>query len=179
MSSAGELTILERRGRAIDQLDQGHRALERALENLDPEDTFLGSRWSVREVLLHLGSENFIDALEKVATGSRDMLPSFSTRDDQLKKELFRLEETHRRFRALVLGLSEDQLTRPVTPPNPHNSYPGLTMLELIEHVSGHESAHAGQIEETRKYVAAFKSKERALKSSSWTIVILTESQKL
>ena len=163
MSSAGELTILERRDRAIDQLDQGHLALERALEGLEPEDAFLGSRWSVREVLLHLDSENFIDALEKIAAGEQDMLPSFSTREDQLKKELARLEEVHRRFRALVLGLSEDQLTRPVTPPNPHNSYPGLTMLELIERVSGHESAHARQIEETRKYVSAFKSKERAL----------------
>ncbi len=74
-----------------------------------------------------------------------------------------RLEETHQRFKALVLGLSVDQLTRPVTPPNPHNAYPGLTMLELIERVAGHESAHARQIEETRKYVEAFKSKERVL----------------
>ena len=163
MSSAEELTVLERRDRAIEQLDLGHQALKQALEGLEAEDAFLGSRWSVREVLLHLDSENFIDALEKVAAGKQKMLPSFSTQEDQLKKEMSRLEKTHLRFRALVLELNENQLTRPITPPNPHNSYPGLTMLELIERVSDHESTHARQIQDTRKYVEAFKSKERAL----------------
>lgn len=157
------LSVLERRDRAIDRLNEGHLALKHSLEGMDAQDAFLGSRWSVREVLLHLDSENFIDALEKIATGEQDMLPSFSTREHQLKKELDRLEETHQRFRTLVLGLRENQLARPVTPPNPDNAYPGLTMLELIERVAGHESAHARQIEETRKYVEAFKSKERVL----------------
>ena len=105
MSSAEEMSVLERRDRAIGRLDEGHHALKRSLEGLETEDAFLGSRWSVREVLLHLDSENFIDALEKIATGEQEMLPSFSTRVDQLKKELARLEETHQRFRALVLGV--------------------------------------------------------------------------
>ena len=163
MATGDELTTLQRRDRAIERLDEGHQALRRSLEGLDPEDAFLGSRWSVREVLLHLDSENFIDALEKIADGDQEMLPPFSTREDQLKKEMDHLEETHRRFRSLVLGLSEDQLARPVTPPNPGNAFPGLTMLELIERVSGHESAHARQVEETRKYTAAFKSREQAV----------------
>ncbi len=163
VSSAEVLTVLERRDQAIEQLDLGHQALKQALEGLEAEDAFLGSRWSVREVLLHLDSENFIDALERIASGEQDMLPAFSTRDDQLRKEWDRLEDTHQRFRSLAIGLSENQLARPVTPPNFHNSYPGLTMLELIERISGHESTHARQIEETRKYVAAFKSREMAL----------------
>ena len=166
MSNTEELSVpsvLERRDRAIDRLNEGHSALKRSLEGMDAEDAFLGSRWSVRDVLLHLDSENFIDALEKIAAGEQDMLPSFSTRGNPLEKELARLEETYRRFRTLVLGLSEDQLARPVTPPNPDNAFPGLTLLELIERVAGHESTHARQIEETRKYVEAFKSKERVL----------------
>ncbi len=89
MSSAEELSTLsalERRDRAIDRLNDGHLALKRSLEGMDAQDAFLGSRWSVREVLLHLDSENFIDALEKIAGDEQDMLPAFSTREDQLEK---------------------------------------------------------------------------------------------
>ena len=163
MAIGDELTTLQRRDRAVERLDAGHLALRRSLEGLEIEDAFLGARWSVREVLLHLDSENFIDALEKIASGDQEMLPPFSSREDQWKKEIDHLEETHRRLRSLVLGLGEDQLARPVTPPNPGNAFPGLTMLELIERVSGHESAHARQIEDTRKYNAAFNSRERAV----------------
>ena len=163
LSNAEELSVRERRDRAIDRLNAGHLALKHSLAGMDSQDAFLGSRWSVRDVLLHLDSENFIDALEKIANCEQAMLPPFSTRESQLEKELDRLEETYQRFQTLVLDLSEQQLARPVTPPNPDNAYPGLTMLELIERVAGHESAHARQIEETRKYVEAFKSKERVL----------------
>ena len=44
-----------------------------------------------------------------------------------------------------MAGLSEEQLSQPVTLPNPHNSFPGLSLLELIERVSGHAAAHAGR----------------------------------
>ena len=54
-------------------------------------------------------------------------------------------------------------MARPATPPNPENAFPGLTLLELLERSAGHESAHARQIELTRKYNAAFQSRERAL----------------
>ena len=60
-------SLSRRRDQALVRLDQGHRALTSSLAGLDPEEAFLGSRWSVREVLLHLDSENFIDALEKIA----------------------------------------------------------------------------------------------------------------
>ena len=50
-----------------------------------------------------------------------------------------------------------------MTPPNPHNSFPGLTLLELVERVSGHEATHARQIVETRSYVEAFSARERAV----------------
>ena len=36
----------------------------------------------------------------------------------------------------------------------PHNSFPGLRMIELIERSVRHEATHAMQIEATRKYVA-------------------------
>ena len=62
-----------------------------------------------------------------------------------------------------MASLSEAQLSQPVTPPNPHNSFPGLSLLELIERVSGHAATHARQVELTRKYVAAFNAKERAV----------------
>ena len=156
-------SLSRRRDQALVRLDDGHRALTHSLAGLDPEEAFLGSRWSVREVLLHLDSENFIDALEKIARGKQEMLPPFSTREEQLKKEIARMEETHQRFRSLVAGLNPKQLGQPVTPPNPENAFPGLSLLELIERVCGHEASHAQQIELTRKYVAAFRSRERAL----------------
>ena len=156
-------SLLDRRNRALVRLDQGHRALMASLAGLDAEEAFLGSRWSVREVLLHLDSESFVDALEKIARGEQDMLPPFSSREEQLQKEIDHLGDTHRRFRDLVSGLTAEQLGQPVTPPNPINSFPGLTLLELVERVSGHEATHSRQIELTRKYVDAFRSKERAV----------------
>ena len=156
-------SLSRRRDQALVRLDEGHRALTNSLTGLDPEEAFLGSRWSVREVLLHLDSENFIDALEKIARGEHEMLPPFSTREEELKKEIAHMEETHQRFRSLVAGLNPEQLGQPVTPPNPENAFPGLSLLELIERVCGHEASHARQIELTRKYVAAFRSQERAL----------------
>ena len=156
-------SLLERQAAALRRLDEGHQALRQALEGLEPEEAFLGSRWSVREVLLHLDSENFVDALERIAAGEDEMLPPFSTREEQLAKELAHLEETHRRFRALLTALTPEQLRRPVTPPNPANSYPALSMLELVERVAGHEAAHARQVEETRRFLAAFGARERAV----------------
>ena len=156
-------SLSRRRDQALVRLDEGRRALTNSLTGLDPEEAFLGSRWSVREVLLHLDSENFIDALEKIARGEHEMLPPFSTREEELKKEIAHMEETHQRFRSLVAGLNPEQLGQPVTPPNPENAFPGLSLLELIERVCGHEASHARQIELTRKYVAAFRSQERAL----------------
>ena len=107
--------------------------------------------------------KSFVDALEKIARGERDMLPPFSSREEQLQKEIDHLGDTHRRFRDLVSGLTAEQLGQPVTLPNPINSFPGLTLLELVERVSGHEATHSRQIELTRKYVEAFRSKERAV----------------
>ena len=162
--TAGDFDSLSRRrDHALVRLDEGHRMLTNSLTGLDPEEAFLGSRWSVREVLLHLDSENFIDALEKIVRGEHEMLPPFSTREEELKKEIAHMEETHQRFRSLVAGLNPAQLGQPVTPPNPENAFPGLSLMELIERVCGHEASHARQIELTRKYVAAFRSQERAL----------------
>ena len=156
-------SLRERQAAALRRLDEGHQALRQSLEGLEPEEAFLGSRWSVREVLLHLDSENFVDALERIAAGEDEMLPPFSTREEQLAKELAHLEETHQRFRALLTALTPEQLRRPVTPPNPANSYPALSMLELVERVAGHEGAHARQVEETRRFLAAFGARERAV----------------
>ena len=47
MSTENELTLRERQLRVLERLDQGHIALMASLEGLDPEDAFLGSRWSV------------------------------------------------------------------------------------------------------------------------------------
>ena len=140
-------SLRERQAAALRRLDEGHQALRQSLEGLEPEEAFLGSRWSVREVLLHLDSENFVDALERIAAGEDEMLPPFSTREEQLAKELAHLEDTHRRFRALLAALTPEQLRRPVTPPNPANAYPALSMMELVERVAGHEAAHARQVE--------------------------------
>ena len=156
-------SLLERRGRALVRLDQGHRALMDSLAGLDAQEAFLGSRWSVREVLLHLDSENFVDALEKIAKGEQDMLPPFSSMEEQLQSELAHLEDTHSRFRAVVSGLTAEQLSQLATPPNLSNSFPGLTLLELVERVSGHEATHSRQIGLTRKYVEAFRSREHAV----------------
>ncbi len=156
-------SILQRRDAALARMDQGHQVLLRSLEGLEAEEAFLGQRWSVRDVLLHLDSERYVDALEKIAQGKMEMLPPFSSREEHFRQELEHQEATHRRFRALLAELSPEQLARPATPPNPENSFPGLSLLELLERSSGHEASHARQIDLTRQYVAAFRSQERTL----------------
>ena len=156
-------SIEQRRDAALQRLDEGHQILLKSLEGLEAEEAFLGQRWSVRDVLLHLDSERYVDALEKIARGEMDMLPPFSSRDEHFRQELEQQEATHRRFRALLTELAPEQLARPATPPNPENAFPGLTLLELLERTSGHEASHARQIDLTRQYVAAFRSQERAL----------------
>ena len=163
MSTENELTLRERQLRVLERLDQGHIALMASLEGLDPEDAFLGSRWSVWEVLTHLDSEGFVDALEHISRGDSDALPDFNSRAQKLESDIAHLEETFQKFKGMVAGIPEDKLSQPVTPPNPHNSYPGLTFLELVERVSGHEASHARQIVETRKYIQAFSARERAV----------------
>ena len=156
-------SILRRRDAALQRLDEGHDILLKSLEGLEAEEAFLGARWSVRDVLLHLDSERYVGALERIARGEMDMLPPFSSRDEHFRQELEHQEATHLRFRALLTELTLEQLSRPVTPPNPANSFPGLTLLELLERSAGHEAGHARQIDLTRKFVAAFRSQERAL----------------
>ncbi len=156
-------SIVQRRNAAVQRLDEGHEILLKSLEGLGTEEAFLGARWSVRDVLLHLDSERYVDALERIAIGEMDMLPPFSSRDEHFRQELEHQESTHRRLRALLTELTPEQLARPATPPNPDNSYPGLSLLELLERSAGHEATHARQIDLTRKFVAAFRSQERAL----------------
>ena len=156
-------SILQRRDAALQRLDEGHEILLKSLEGLETEEAFLGARWSVRDVLLHLDSERYVDALEKIALGEMEMLPPFSSRDEHFRQELEHQEATHRRFRALLTDLTPEQLARPATPPNPANSVPGLTLLELLERSAGHEASHARQIDLTRQFIAAFRSEERAL----------------
>ncbi len=155
--------MLQRQARVLERLDEGHKTLHASLEGLDPADAFLGSRWSVWEVLNHLDTEKFVAALEEIAAGKKDMLPPFNSREEKLKEDIAHLDENYRRFRALVEGLTEEQMSQPVTAPNPENFFPALTLLELVERSSGHESTHARQIVETRKYVEAFAAKERAV----------------
>ena len=157
------LTLEERQQRALRRLDDGHAALLAALEGLDEAEAFLGSRWSVWEVMQHLLTENFVQALEEIASGEREMLPPFDPRGDRIAADVARLEANYRRFRALIAGLSPAQLELPATPYNPENNYPALSLLDLIERTSGHEGNHARQVSETRKFVAAFRSAERAV----------------
>ena len=114
-------------------------------------------------MLNHLDAENYVAALEEIAAGTRDMLPPFTSREEKLKADVAHLDETYRRLRKLAETVSEDRMGQHVTPPNPHNSFPGLTLLELLERSSGHSSSHARQIVETRKYVKAFSARERAV----------------
>ena len=163
MSPEERENILRRRDAALQRLDEGHEILLKSLEGLEAEEAFLGARWSVRDVLLHLDSERYVDALEKISRGEMEMLPPFSSRDEHFRQELEHQEATHLRFRALLTELTPEQLARPATPPNPENSFPGLTLLELLERSAGHEAGHARQIDLTRKFVAAFSSQERSL----------------
>ena len=163
MARDDNLTLLQRRDKVLEQLEESHRILHESLEGIDPEEAFLGSRWSVWEVLNHLDTENYVDALEKISSGAMDMLPPFGSRKEKLKEDIAHLDENFQRFKALVAGLTEERMVQPVVPQNPENNYPGLTLLELVERSSGHESSHARQIVETRKYVTAFGAKERAV----------------
>lgn len=162
-SGSETLSAHERQQRALQRLDDGHAALLDALEGLEQAEAFLGSRWSVWEVMQHLLTESFVEALEQVASGEREMLPAFDARTDRIAADVAKLEANYRRFRNLISGLTEEQLDLPATPYNPENNYPALSLLDLIERVSGHEGNHARQVVETRKYVAAFRSAERAV----------------
>ncbi len=162
-ADSAALSAYERQQRALQRLDDGHAALLDALEGLSETEAFLGSRWSVWEVMQHLLTESFVEALEQIASGEREMLPAFDARTDRIAADVARLEANYQRFRRLISGLGEEQLDLPATPYNPENNYPALSLLDLIERVSGHEGNHARQVVETRKYVAAFRSAERAV----------------
>ncbi len=157
------IPLIERRDRALRRLDDGHAALLDALSGVSEAEAFLGSRWSVWEVMQHLLTENFVQALEEIASGEREMLPPFDPRADRIAADVARLEANYRRFRALITGLSPAQLDLPATPYNPENNFPALSLLDLIERTSGHEGNHARQVVETRKFVDAFRSAERAI----------------
>ena len=163
MSPEERESISQRRDAARQRLDEGHQILLKSLEGMETEEAFLGQRWSVRDVLLHLDSERYVDALEKIALGEMEMLPPFSSREEHFRLELEQQEATHQRFRTLLTELTPEQLMRPATPPNVENSFPGLTLLELLERSAGHEASHARQIDLTRQFVAAFRSQDRAL----------------
>lgn len=163
MASLRDMTIPQRQARALERLDAGHKDLHASLEGIDPAEAFLGSRWSVWEVMNHLDTGKFVEALEEIAAGKKDMLPPFDGREAKLKSDLDHLDENYQRFRRLIAGLTEEQLSKPATRQNPENNYPALTLLELIERASGHESTHSRQIVETRKYLEAFAAKERAV----------------
>ena len=157
------LSAHERQQRTLRRLDDGHAALLDALDGVGQAEAFLGSRWSVWEVMQHLLTESFVEALEQIASGERQMLPAFDARTDRIAADVAKLEANYQRFRRLISGLTEEQLDLPATPHNPENDYPALSLLDLIERVSGHEGNHARQVVETRKYVAAFRSAERAV----------------
>ena len=157
------LSPTERQHRALNRLDAGHAALLEALNGVGEAEAFLGSRWSVWEVMQHLLTENFVQALEEIASGDREMLPPFDARQDRIAADVARLEANYQRFRTLISGLSPAQLDLPATPYNPENDFPSLSLLDLIERTSGHEGNHARQVVETRKFVAAFRSAERAV----------------
>ena len=159
----GDLSATERQQRALRRLDEGHSALLEALDGVGQAEAFLGSRWSVWEVMQHLLTENFVQALEEIASGEREMLPPFDAREDRIAADVARLEANYQRFRTLIVGLSPAQLDLPATPYNPENNYPALSLLDLIERTSGHEGNHARQVVETRRFVTAFRSVERAV----------------
>ena len=99
--------LLERRDRALEQMDTGHQALVKSLEGLGTEEAFLGSRWSVWEVLKHLDATGFVDSLEKLMAGEPEMLPPFDSRDAHLKRDIEHLMETSARLRKLTVPLPE------------------------------------------------------------------------
>ena len=123
----------------------------------------------------HLLTESFVEALEQIASGEREMLPAFDARTDRIAADVAKLEANYQRFRKLISGLTEEQLDLPATPYNPENNYPALSLLDLIERVSGHEGNHARQVVETRKYVAAFRSADRAATVAGWAPVTVRQ----
>ena len=163
MPTQDEEKLLQRRDRALEKMGAGHQALLKSLEDLEPEEAFLVSLWSVWEVLKHLDAPAFVDSLERLMAGEPEMLPPFDTRDAHLKRDIQKLMDTGTRMRNLFVGLSAEQLSRPIRPYNPHNSFPSLTMIDLMERVVQHEGNHAFQIDATRKYVAEFSTKDRAV----------------
>tara|TARA_B100000809_G_scaffold121734_1_gene119897 strand:+ start:313 stop:1113 length:801 start_codon:yes stop_codon:yes gene_type:complete len=163
MTSQQNLTPLQQQARVLERLDEGHETLHASLEGLDPVDAFLGSRWSVWEVLNHLDEEMYVAALEDIADGKMDMLPPFNTREAKLKADIAHLDDNYRRFRALVESLTEEKMSQLVTAPNPENAFPALTLVELVERSSGNWTSHAQQIVLTRQYVEAFNARERAV----------------
>ena len=88
MATNENLTPLQRQAQALERLDEGHRSLHASMEGIDPEDAFLGSRWSVWEVMNHLDTEKFVAALEEIAAGKKDMLPPFNSREEKLKGDI-------------------------------------------------------------------------------------------
>jgi hypothetical protein len=153
-------------------LDAGHKELCESLEKLDPEEAFLGTRWSVWDIIRHLDSEGFVDTLESLSYGPTHMFPPFNNRAEKLRSDIGHANETFTRFRNLVENLTESQLLQEATPENQSNSFPKLNILELLERLSNHESNHAKQIVKTREYVRAFNSKDNAI-----TIIKLDSDQ--
>ena len=70
MASQQDMTPLQRQQRVLERLDTGHKDLHDSLKGIDPEDAFLGSRWSVWEVMNHLDTAKFVEALEDIAAVS-------------------------------------------------------------------------------------------------------------
>lgn len=153
MSEVQELSPLERLAQVLKAMDEGHEALRSSLTGLESEEAYLGSRWSVFDVLRHLNLQRFMASLEQLLDGKMEQMPRFPSREERLKAEIDQIEQNFQRFRSLIAGLSEKQLLKPATPPNPANSFPGLTVLGLLERLAGHESEHAAQIVSTMEYV--------------------------
>ena len=94
-SNDANLSPTERQQRALRRLDEGHAALLAALDGVGEAEAFLGSRWSVWEVMQHLLTENFVQALEEIASGEREMLPPFDAREDRIAADVARLEANY------------------------------------------------------------------------------------
>ena len=69
MATEDNMTLIQRRDRVLERLEESHQALHDSLKGIDPEEAFLGSRWSVWEVIQHLDTENYVLALEKITSG--------------------------------------------------------------------------------------------------------------
>ena len=77
-----------------------------------PRNAFLGSRWSVWEVLKHLDAESFVDALERIADGEQEMLPPFTSREERLRQDIEHFDATYRR----AAGRDGQSFRGPVVP---------------------------------------------------------------